>query len=168
MPRWIFAQPFRRTAAGVEARLGAGEAQLLVQLCRDLADRLGEVDDRAPVGAGPLGRLFPDGYGDAERSAELRSLIQDDLRDAKIAAARTVVETLSDLPPSRRVTLTDDEVEQWLTALNDLRLFIGTQLGVTDDGEVVVADEDGVSATAHDVFQVLSWLQSALVDVLLG
>jgi hypothetical protein len=53
-------------------------------------------------------------------------------------------------------------------ALNDLRLFIGTQLGVTDDGEVVVADEDGVSATAHDVFQVLSWLQSALVDVLLG
>jgi hypothetical protein len=112
----LSAQRFRRTGRrrrGAARRrrgaaAGAGSAATL-------ADRLGEVDDRAPVGAGPLGRLFPDGYGDAERSAELRSLIQDDLRDAKLAAARTVVETLSDLPPSRRVTLTDDEVEQWLT-----------------------------------------------------
>jgi hypothetical protein len=169
MPLWSFAQPFRRSVAGVEARLSAGEVQLVVHLCRDLADRLAEVDDRAPVGAGPLGRLFPDGYGDPERSDELRSLIQDDLRDGKIAAARSVVDSLSDLPPSRRVTLSDEQVEHWLTSLNDLRLVIGTQLGVTEDGEDDHADddEDEVPATARDVYQVLSWLQSALIDVLL-
>jgi hypothetical protein len=166
MPQWSFAQPFRRSAAGVEARLSAGEVRLLAQLCRDLADRLGEVDDRAPVGGGPLQRLFPDGYGDPERSDELRSLIQDDLRDGKVAAARTVVETLSDLPPSRRVTLSDDEVEHWLTALNDLRLYLGTQLGISEDGAEPPA-EDELAGTARDVYQVLSWLQSALVDVLL-
>jgi hypothetical protein len=160
-------RPFRRVAGQVEVRLHPVEVELLRELCGDLADRLGDVGDREPV-TGPLVRLFPDGYSDdPERADELRSLIQDDLRDGKIAAARGVVETLAELPPSRRTTLTDDQVEQWLTALNDLRLVLGTQLGVTEDDESDHAEDDEVTGATRDVYHLLSWLQTALVDVLL-
>ena len=66
-------------------------------------------------------------------AAELRSLIQDDLRDGKIASARTVLETLSELPPNGRRLLEDEQAKCFLGSLNDMRLAWGTALDVTEE-----------------------------------
>ncbi len=176
------ARPFRATRGGIELRLESAEAQLLTQLCGDLLERLGEVDDAAAVEGDPvLGRLFPDGYrDDPEAAAELRSLIQSDLREAKISSAVMVLETLVELPERGRAHLSEEQAAAWLATLNDLRLALGTVLDVTEDDDPrfdpsrsgdadadadVDADEDE-DEFAVSVYVYLGWLQSNLVDAL--
>jgi hypothetical protein len=50
--------------------------------------------------------------------------------------------------------------------LNDLRLVLGTQLGVTDDTEAVPIDEDDPDAERRIMFAYLGWLLGQFVDVL--
>lgn len=162
------ARRFVPTADGVEARLDRGVAELLRELCADLAAQL-ELIETTTV-AGPIvERLFPDGYrDDPEAAAELRSLIQDDLRDAKVAAARSVVADLDGVGATGRVRLGAEQAEHWLTALNDLRLALGTGLGVTEDAEEVAdrLSADDLDRLDYEVYLLLGWLQESLVDAL--
>jgi hypothetical protein len=163
------ARPFVATADGVEARLDSGEALLLRELCADLADRLGDVEVSLSPEDPVLARLFPDGYRDDPlAAAELRSLIQDDLRDAKIAAAHSVVAALNDLGPGGRVRLDEDAAQLWLTALNDLRLTLGTRLDVTEDpdDDLYERELDDPERFAYDIYLLLGWLQDSLVEAL--
>lgn len=112
------------------------------------------VDKDAPANA-MTARLFPDPSLDPEQATELRSLIEDDLREAKRAAARALLESL---PDDGRLSLDTETAEQWLTALNDLRLALGTALGVTED-----MDDDRDDATM-DAYRWLSFLQETLVE----
>jgi hypothetical protein len=163
------AHRFVPTADGVEARLDRGEALLLRELCADLAERLSEVDVSALPDDPAFARLFPDGYrDDPKAAAELRSLIQDDLRDSKIAAARSVVAVLDDLGPGGRVRIDDDAAQQWLTALNDLRLTLGTRLDVTEDldDDLAGLDLDDPERFAYDIYLLLGWLLESLVEAL--
>jgi hypothetical protein len=98
-----------------------------------------------------LARLFPDAYadpdpvrpsGDPEQvaaSAEFRRFTEADLRTRKRDDALAVVRALDGLTVSGEgeavLKLGPDECRQWLGALNDLRLTIGTRLEVTDDDE---------------------------------
>lgn len=163
------ARRFVPTAEGVEARLGRAEVALLRELCVQLADELADVDDSAAVDDPVLGRLFPDGYADdPAAAAELRSLIQDELRDAKLAAARAVVSELDGVRPGGRVRLDEDAAQQWLTAFNDLRLVLGTRLGVTEDLDFDLdrLPGDDPERIAYDIYILLGWLQESLVDAL--
>lgn len=163
------ATPFRRVGDQVQMNFEPGEVVIITQLVTDLVARLGEVDDAGPVADPSLKRLFIDGYADDPKAAaELRSLIQDDLRDGKIASAKLVIETLADLPPSGRLRLAPEQAQAWLGSLNDLRLTIGTALDVTEetDYEAVGGDDDDRFATSIYVF--LGWLQECLVDALMG
>jgi hypothetical protein len=158
----------------VEVRLEVAEAQLLKQLCAELRERLLAVDDASAAGdVDPaLGRLFPDGYrDDPAAAAELRSLIQSDLRDGKLAAVQSVVSTLDALPEGGKSRLDDEQAAAWLSTLNDLRLTLGTALDVTEDddprfGQDVAADLDDPDAFGVAVYLFLGWLQSHLVDAL--
>lgn len=90
-----------------------------------------------------LGRLLPDFHRpdqDSELSADvingelnagLRSVNEPLIIDAKLAAAKGMLDTIP--PDGGRIALTDDEAEQWLTALNDVRLALGAMLGITED-----------------------------------
>jgi len=163
------ARRFVPTADGVEARLDRAEVALLRELCEQLADELAAVDDNAAVADPVLGRLFPDGYrDDPKAAAELRSLIQDELREAKVAAARAVVAGLADAGSGGRVWLDDDAAQLWLTALNDLRLVLGTWLGVTEDERDRLDElaDDDPTRIAYAQYVLLSWLQDSLVDAL--
>ena len=163
------AAQFRRDGDQVQMGFEHGEVALIRQLVVDLVSRLGEVDDAAPVADPSLKRLFLDGYADdPDAAAELRSLIQDDLRDGKIASAKMVLDTLADLPPSGRLRLGPEQAQAWLGSLNDLRLTLGTALDVTEetDYEELGGDDDDRFATSIYVF--LGWLQECLVDALMG
>jgi Domain of unknown function (DUF2017) len=125
------------------------------------ADHAGLPDD--PV----LARLLPDAYSnDPEASGEFRRYTEQGLRSGKAAAARTVLATL---PPSGgRVRLTEPEAQAWLRALNDVRLALGTRLGVTDDFDDEVADmgPDDPRSAYVGVYQWLAFLQESLVRAL--
>jgi hypothetical protein len=163
------AGPFRRYRGDVEMHFDSGEASLVRQLVEDLLSRLGAVDDAEPVADPVLRRLFPDGYNDdPEAASELRSLIQDDLRDGKIGSARIVLESLADLPPSGRLRLGADQSGAWLGTLNDLRLTLGTALDVTDDTDLELEGDDETESFALSVYGFLGWLQGNLVEALIS
>jgi Domain of unknown function (DUF2017) len=139
----------------------------------ELAAMTGMTDSPDLLGGGALpddpvlARLLPDAYSDnPEASGEFRRYTEPGLRSGKAAAARTVLATL---PPSGgRVRLSEPEAQAWLRALNDVRLALGTRLGVTDDFDEQVADmgADDPRSPYVGVYQWLAYLQESLVQAL--
>ncbi|GKQ37755.1 DUF2017 domain-containing protein [Streptomyces sp. A012304] len=97
-----------------------------------------------------LKRLFPDAYTDPEatpgpreaeqrraHSAEFRRYTENDLRAGKRDNALAVVRSLDALTPAGEETvlleLSPEQSRQWLGALNDLRLAIGSRLEITEE-----------------------------------
>lgn len=112
-----------------------------------------------------LARLLPDGYrSDAESAAELRSLIQDDLVASKRAALETISAGLTARTGRGRLLLDEATAEQWLTGLNDVRLTLGTRLGVTE--EMYDGADHGIDPDLLDVYTWLGWFQETLVEAL--
>ena len=114
-----------------------------------------------------LARLFPDAYsGDEEAAGEFRKYTEPGLRSGKLAAANTVLATL----PERggRVRLAADDAQAWLRALNDVRLALGTWLGITEDyeDEMEQADWADPRAAYLEVYHWLGYLQDSLVHAL--
>lgn len=145
---------FRREGDRITCRLKPYEVEILRGLVGDVR-RLVAAD---VVPNAVTARLFPDPSFDPVVSDELRGLIEDDLRAAKEDAARTLLETL---PDDGRVSLSAEEAESWLAALNDVRLALGTAIGVTEDAD----DRDSDDPSYH-VYHWLSFLQETLVEAL--
>src|ERR671925_2223671 len=113
----------KRTRGGaIRLRLPPEERELLRTLPAQLRSLLDEAPDDPS-----LERLFPPAYDDAESQAEYRRLMHDELLDGRRRALAVVEETI-DLD-----RLTGEQAQAWLTGLNDLRLVLGTRLGVRDD-----------------------------------
>ena len=140
-----------------------------------------------------LARLFPDAYGggpdvspDAEgaeerrASAEFRRFTENELRARKREDGLAVVRALDSLTPDPSkgtggsagavLTLKPEEAKQWLGALNDLRLAIGTRLEVTDDDDsselYALSDEDPRKPMVM-AYLWLGGLQETLVESLM-
>jgi hypothetical protein len=114
-----------------------------------------------------LARLLPDGYADdAAASAEFRRYTEETLRSDKIASAQTV---LSSLPAGGgQVRLSEPECQQWLKALNDVRLALSVRLGITDENEDMSErlSADDPRAAYVWIYQWLAYLQESLVEAL--
>jgi hypothetical protein len=112
-----------------------------------------------------LARLLPDAYADdRDRAQEFRRFTEDEIRQGKREAARAV---LGSLPAQGgRVVLDESLTDAWLGALNDLRLTLGTRLGVTEESYTEIEGLDPMSARARQlsVYLWLGWLQETLVD----
>jgi hypothetical protein len=133
----------------------------------DLAAILGAAGPVAPPDDPVLARLLPDGYGDdPEAAGEFRRYTEQGLRSGKVAAARTVLDTL----PSGggRIRLSAGDAEAWLRSLNDVRLSMGVLLGITEDYEREFSGLDPADpreAYLH-VYDWLTFLQETLVRAL--
>ena len=139
---------------GYRLRLPAEERELL----RSLPGQLSEV---LRVGDPSLRRLFPTAYpDDPEADDEFRRLMRDELLDGKLRALRVVEETAA------ADHLTGEELEAWLGALESLRLFLGTQLDVTEATYQDEVEPDDPAAPALALYGYLSWLQEQAVDAL--
>jgi hypothetical protein len=143
------------TAADTDIESGDLEAQLGLSSHAQLPDD--------PV----LARLLPDGYtDDPAASAEFRRYTEESLRSGKIAAAQAVLTSL----PARggQVRLSEPECQQWLRALNDVRLALSVRLGITDENEDLserLSAEDPRAAYVW-VYQWLAYLQDSLIEAL--
>jgi len=161
---------WRRAGHHVAGGFDANEARLvrgLVGQIREiLAARLAEspIDELSEITgirAGPseppqdrvLARLLPDFHReDRTLSDGLRSLHEPELIDAKDGVAAVVLRTCPE--GGGRVRLTLPEAEAWLSALNDVRLALGTVLEVTED----MPDEMPPSDPRRPHMAVYHWL----------
>ena len=108
-----------------------------------------------------LARLFPDGYSDDEHaSADFRRFTEQDLRAQKVAALSTVIKTLSEWQGVSSVS--PEQAQDWLKALNDIRLVLGTRLEITDASDRDVDPED----PGMHLYNYLTYLQGTLIDAL--
>ncbi|MER5527070.1 DUF2017 domain-containing protein [Streptomyces sp. NPDC002677] len=152
-----------------------------------LAELFAEGPSEAPTDP-VLRRLFPDAYGDPERlpgssqeaeeqqahSAEFRRYTENDLRAGKRESALAVIRSLDALAPVGEggavLKLTPGESRQWLGALNDLRLAIGSRLDITDEDDTDLLyrlpDEDARKPMVM-AYLWLGGLQETLVTTLM-
>ena len=117
-----------------------------------------------------LARLLPAAYRDDDAAAaEYRSLMETDLRLQKSAALQRVLDDLAGAGTRRggelRIELSDEDAATWLFALTDVRLALGTTLGVTEDldAETEARETDSPRAAGLAVYDWLTWLQDATV-----
>jgi hypothetical protein len=133
----------------------------------DLARLLGQTGPAAPPDDPVLARLLPDAYADdAEAAGDFRRFTEQELRDGKAAAARTVLATLPE--GGGRIRLSEEDAQVWLRALNDVRLALGVRLSITEDFEARVADLDPADPRSAYmwIYDWLTFLQETLVRAL--
>jgi hypothetical protein len=144
----------RDGAGGVRLRFHEGELLLLRGLMDELEGLLEDPDDPA------LRRLFPQAHDDPESEEQYRSLVRDQLLGGRSKALAVVRDTLG------KETLSLDEADAWLRALNDLRLVLGTRLDVTEDLDYENIDLNEPRGRDLAVYGYLTWLQEQLVEAL--
>lgn len=126
-----------------------------------------------PPQDGTMRRLLPDFVkeqradrgDDVAANGALRSLHEPQIIDAKIAAAQRLIDTLP--VGGGPIELSEEDANAWIAAVNDIRLALGTILGVGPEGPERLPA--GHPMTAHfEVYQWLTVLQEYLVLGLMG
>lgn len=141
-------------------RLEDVEVALLQSLLDELTAVLEAEADDDPVAQ----RLFPAAYpGDDAADREYRSLTQDTLRSERL---ERISACAADLAAGGDVELDDpDAGRRWIQVLNDLRLALGTRLGVTEDDPPV--DPDDPDEQPRLVYYWLTAVQDSVVTGLM-
>ena len=107
-------------------------------------------------------RLLPDAYqNDKKASQEFRRFTERSLREIKTKRANLVLENLPE--PDQAILIKPKDFEAWLTVLNDVRLALGTRVGIdgTDEEELTGEEE---TDHAREIYSWLTWLQSNLLE----
>jgi Domain of unknown function (DUF2017) len=133
----------------------------------DLAALLGRTGPDTPPDDPVLARLLPDGYReDSEAAGEFRRFTEEELRSGKVAAARTVLDTLPE--QGGKIELSEQDAQIWLRALNDVRLALGVRLEITEDLAERSQDLDPADPRSAYlwVYDWLTYLQETLVRAL--
>ncbi len=111
-------------------------------------------------------RSHPAGSATAESlNAALRSLHEPAIIEAKREAAERVLRTIP--TDGGRFELSGDDAEAWIASVNDIRLALGTMLGIGPNGPERLPD-DHPMAGHLDVYQWLTVMQEYLVLALVG
>jgi len=158
-------KPFRRKGDHLVARIVDAEAGI-VGLLLDQLEQLLSADPDDSGGDPVLERLLPPGHtSDPEIAADYRDMTEAGLRTGKADDLATVRATLP--PDGGEVRLDDEQARAWLRTTNDLRLALGTRLGVTAETEPPddPADEEGSQLA---VYYWLTAVQGSLVDALVA
>jgi hypothetical protein len=144
----------RDPAGGVRLNFREEEVLLVQGLLGELEALLEDPDDPA------VRRLFPPAHADRESEEQYRSLVRDQLVAGRSKALTTMRDTLA------QETLSSEEADAWLRALNDLRLVLGTRLDVTEDTDYEGLDPREPRGRDLAIYAYLSWLQEQLVEAL--
>jgi hypothetical protein len=142
-------RPVKRDRSGrYQLRLSAPERDLLRTLPDQLKALLKEGDDPG------LRRFFPPAYvEDREGEAEYRRLVGDDLVEGRMAALDVMSATID------ATELDEQQITAWLSAVNDFRLFLGTQLDVSEE-------EMPIDTPLHQLYYYLTGLEDGIISAL--
>ncbi|GAA2993993.1 DUF2017 domain-containing protein [Actinokineospora diospyrosa] len=182
-------KPWKRKGDLVHADIDRQEAAVLRGLVSQIDDMLrarieetpqDELAELTGIRTGPstspddpiLSRLLPDFHrldddnpskADLDSAAVLRSLHEPTLLDLKTGVAAVVLETCPMYGGGIRLSL--EQADAWLSALNDVRLALGTAIEVTEDMPDELPDDDPRSPHLS-VYHWLTWVQESLVQAL--
>ena len=168
---------FKRTLRGkVILNLTQDERNLLVDLYRQMQELL--ESPQVPENSDPLARLvglegptespsdpavarlFPVAYLDDEvAAADFRRYTEPDLRSEKLSNLGLVAQLLQS--DTEKLELSEQQSNAWLRSLNDLRLVLGTRIGVGEDYREEENDDPG-----FHLYDYLTYLQGSLIDAL--
>lgn len=183
--------PWERVGDTVTTKIDRQEAAVLRTVVGQIDEMLKSRQAEAPqdelaaltgIRTGPttapddpiLARLLPDFHRldnedadskDRDSAAALRSLHEPELLDLKTGVAGVLLDTCP--PGGGPVELTLEQADAWLSALNDVRLALGTTLGVTEDMPDQLPDNDP-RAPHLGIYHWLTWMQESLVTALAG
>ncbi len=146
----------RRTKAGnYQLRLSKAERDLL----RSLPGQVRELIDSTDPADPSVRRLFPPAYRHEENAeADYQSLMHDELLEHHRQALMVMEETID------ADRLEEEQVVSWLSALNELRLVLGTNLEVTEGAEPVNPNDPRAPGLA--LYGYLSWLEEQVIEAL--
>ena len=183
--------PWERVGDSVSTKIDRQEAAVLRGLVTQIDEMLRARQGEAPqdelaeltgMRTGPstapadpiLSRLLPDfqrldgqdvSTEDRDTAAALRSLHEPELLDHKTGVAGVLLDTCP--PGGGMVKLSAEQADAWLATLNDVRLALGTTLGVSEDMPDELPDDDP-RAPHLGVYHWLTWMQESLVTALTG
>lgn len=178
----------------ITSELDSHESDLIASLITSMTELLEERQSTAPtdeltdltgIEAGhskppsdaTLGRLFPDFHRpdqdetttvDAvtgDLNGALRSLHEPHIISAKQEAAQVVLDSLP--TGGGQISLSAQEADQWLTAINDVRLALGAMIGISESTPDQLPEGDPMAAHL-DVYHWLTVVQELLVVALIG
>lgn len=184
---------FRSTPGGYETTIDEDVAVLMQTLLGEtilildaptqepLLSALLSEDERDEPDDPTLKILLPSMSSDPEEASALRALTEDALRTLKTERLQIIGRKLAELATSesRTFTIEHEDVWQWLSGLNDLRLVLAGRLGVSAPGDTEHWYERAAALLAHDsakprkisaeelvglVFVLVSWWQDSLLQ----
>lgn len=140
-----------------------GEDRYVVELDEHLRALIGGLveDLRALIETDDprLFRLFPPPYGDdEERNQGYAVLAGAELRERRIESLEVVSAHLD------ATELDGEQLSAWMRSINDVRLVLGTSLGITDDGQEPPSDPSDVAT--YTVYELLGVLLESIVQAL--
>ncbi len=146
-----------RPEGGFDVEILDWQRQLLENLIDPLRDLL--LEGSSPV----LRRLYPTAYpADAKANEAFDELVHDQLLEQKLAALETVEESMgSD-------TLTEEQLLQWMSAINSIRLVLGTRLDVSEDEDPGAISEDDPDRALWLSYDLLSQMLGIILGALEG
>jgi hypothetical protein len=153
------AGPVRRSrrGGGFDIRISGRERDVLATVPETLRAVLASADAGDPVAR----RLFPSAYLDDEAaSREFDDVVRDDLMERRLEAIATFERTV------RADHVTEDELIDWLAALNDVRLVLGVRLAVTEESTSADFAGEDETETAFELYRYLSYLEENVVEAL--
>lgn len=108
-------------------------------------------------------RLLPDAYqNDKKASQEFRRFTERSLRDLKTKRANLVLENLPET--DQAISIKPKDFESWLTVLNDVRLALGTRVGIDETDQYESSEDEVETDHAKEIYSWLTWLQSNLLE----
>jgi hypothetical protein len=144
---------------GLRLRLDPVEVSVLSALLGQLGPVLAGENPDDPV----VQRLYPSAYpDDAGAETEYRSITEPGLRGERLERAQACAADLA----GPDVDLSDPAAAtRWIQVLNDLRLVLGTRLGVTEDDPDF--DPSDPSEQPRMVYHWLTGVQDAVVHAIM-
>ena len=152
----------------------AGLGSIGVGVSLSAADQVPELTGDVPAPRDPaLDRIFPTANReDDQLAAEFRRLTEDGLRSRKAANLTTAIQALSEVG-DQKVSLLPEQALALLVALTDVRLVLGERLGLQQDSDLELLEEQVSGLAADDpavyalaVYDFLTWLQETLAHAL--
>jgi hypothetical protein len=166
------------------AEFSESEREVLINLVEQIIELLGErtdnhIDDPLAAMVGitthdsppedeVLLRLLPNAYADQVDAAEFRRYTESTLRAKKYGHSMSMRITLKSAIDGI-IEVDHDGANDWLGAMNDIRLALGVRLKVeqTSHEELELLAPDDPMRGVYAVYSWLGWLQESLIVALM-
>jgi hypothetical protein len=144
---------FVATFSAIELTLLNGLLDELDELSSVESAEAGGPTARSEPSADPvIARLYPAGYADEADADEFRELTQTSLQqDRRDRYGQCRAELTLSRADAGELSIAPEDRQRWLMVLNDMRLALGTRLGVSAEGFANAVDrqEEAAQAAYH-------------------